>query len=161
MEVAEKVNQQRDRESRKAEFEKKKARAREMLRDNQISSEEYQQDLEMLAHSYSDTDDKKDAVDWYSQMIEIADLTSELKDVLSNGTVQAKRNILSKLGSNLVWNDEELNISNKKSINTLVEGIKLIRSNFPEFEPKNYVVSQGSKEKTEPNDPVFSTLLRG
>ncbi len=56
---------------------------------------------------------------------------------MKNGTFEAKRNILSGLGSNLTWNDEKLSIYSKKSISTLIEGVKRIKSEFPKFEPKS------------------------
>ena len=40
----------------------------------------------------------------------------------------------------------------------LIDEMKSINE---EFEPKKYQVPQGSNEKTEPKEPVFSTLLRG
>jgi len=69
-------------------------------------------------------------------MNEIIDLTLCTKEILQNGTMQAKRNILSKLGSNLVWNEKELFVYNDLAINKLVEGVKSIRAENPEFEPK-------------------------
>ncbi len=93
-------------------------------------------------------------------MIEITNLLEMDKDVLENGTVEGKRNFLARLGSNLVWNDEILNIYSLKSINKFVEGINGIKSKFPEFEPKNYQVPQGLKEKTDAFSPVFSMLLQ-
>lgn len=92
-------------------------------------------------------------------MNEIVDLTTSMKEVLEKGSVQARRNILSKLGSNLVWNDKELNIINDIAIEKLVQGIKGIKEENPEFEPKNYVANKRSKEKTECLNSVFSTML--
>lgn len=74
-------------------------------------------------------------------------------------SIQAKRNILSKLGSNLVWEDKELSIYNDNSINKLVEGIKYARVINPKFEPKNIVVNESLNEKTEVFSSVFSSLL--
>ena len=75
--------------------------------------------------------------------------------------MQAKRNLLSKLSSNLVWDEKKLSIYNAKEINTLVEGINGIKSKFPEFEPKNYQARKGLNEKTSEFSPVFSMMLRG
>ena len=86
-------------------------------------------------------------------------LTEELYIVLDKGTVQAKRSILSRLGSNLVWNDKELNINNTKPIDALIKGISLAQQTNPKFEPKNCVVYKGSKEKTAEFSTVFSTML--
>ena len=73
--------------------------------------------------------------------------------------MQSKRNVLSKLSSNLVWNEEKLSIYNSKEINKLVEGINGIKSKIPKFEPKNYQAPQSSKEKTDAFSPVFSMML--
>lgn len=159
-EINEKLVTHKSKEERRAEFEKHKARSREMLRDKHISLQEYNEDIASLNDRYSDINEEVKSVDWYSEMNEIVDLTQELKETLNSGSVQSQRVILSRLGSNLVWNDENLNIINRKSVNTLIKGLRLIRSNYPKFEPKNYVINKGSKEKTEPNDPVFSILLR-
>ena len=93
-------------------------------------------------------------------MMEITNLIEEDKKVIENGTPEAIRNLLSRLGSNLVWDDEKLHIFSNKSINKLVDGIKSIRLKFPKFEPKNYQVPQGLNEKIRPFNPIFSTMLR-
>jgi site-specific DNA recombinase len=141
------------------EFESKKTRLREMLRDEQITDEEYKNDLNVLNKKYNIVT-SNDGVDWYSKMNEIVDLTLSAKEILENGAIQAKRNILSKLGSNLVWNDKNLSIYNDISINKLVECIKGIKEKNTWFEPKNYVDIKGPKEKTEPLNSVYSILLR-
>ncbi len=144
----------------KGEFESKKARLREMLRDEQTTNEEYNTDLDALNKIYKITIDNNGGVDWFSKMNEIVDLTLSAKEILENGTVQAKRNILSRLGSNIVWNEKNLSIYNDKSINRLVEDIKGIKIKNPMFEPKNYVANEGLKEKTEPLNSVYSMMLQ-
>lgn len=160
-EINDSVFRKQKQEVDKSEYENKKTRLRQMLRDEQITNEEYKTDLEDLNKKYAVVDDKKEAVDWYSKMNEIVDLTLCTKEILEKGTMQAKRNILSKLSSNLVWNEEKLSIYNSKAINKLVEGIKGIRERNPKFEPKNCVVWKGLNEKTDEFSPVFSTWLRG
>ncbi|MDD5318417.1 MAG: recombinase family protein [Candidatus Pacebacteria bacterium] len=145
-------------ENNRVEFEKKKIRLREMLRDNQITDDEYRADVEGLQRQYAQSDDAGN-VDWYSRMNEIVDLTLCMKKVLENGTIQQKRNILSQLGSNLVWNDKELSITNDIAIEKLVEGIKRAKEINPEFEPKNCVVYKAPNEKTDEFSSVFSTML--
>ena len=94
-------------------------------------------------------------------MNEIVDLTICAKEVIEKGSFQAKRNIMSKLGSNLVWNEEKLSIYNSIAINKLVNGIKGARALSSKFEPKNFLAIKHSNEKTSEFSPVFSTLLRG
>ena len=126
----------------------------------QITSEEYKIDLASLNQQYSIVNDQVVTVDWYSKMNEIVDLTLCTKEILENGSKQAKRNVLSKLGSNLVWDDKNLMIYNDIAIDKLVEGIKRTKAENPKFEPKNYVVNKRSYEKTGLFLPVFSTMLR-
>lgn len=158
-EINDSVFRKQKEEVDKSEYENKKTRLREMLRDEQITSDEYKNDLEDLRKKYITVDNKKENIDWYSKMNEIVDLTLCTKEILLKGTMQAKRNILSKLSSNLVWNEENLSIYNSKAIDKLVEGIKGARENNPKFEPKNCIVWKELNEKTDEFSPVFSTML--
>jgi hypothetical protein len=155
-EIEENVLIRKDKEKRKEEFERKKYKMRGMLRDSSITNEEYSQDLEFLKNEYNDLEEKAEDLNWYSEMIGITDIIKNINNVIENGTFESKRNILSLAGSNLVWNDEKLSIYSKKSINILVEGIKRIKSEYPEFEPNKYVVPQGLNKKNEPFDQIFS-----
>lgn len=160
-EISEQILLERSKKERKIELENKKSRLREMFRDEQITEIEYKEDLSSLNEKYKDVGEDNKSIDWYSEMNEIVDITQELAFTLTNGTIEAKRNILSKLGSNLTWNGEILSISNKKSINKLVERIISMRLEFPRFEPKTFFTAQGLNEKTSGFSPVFSTMLRG
>lgn len=157
-EINETIFKKEQEEADRSEYELKKSRLRVMLRDEKITDEEYKSDLETLNKRYAISDKKSD-IDWYSKMNKIVDLTSCLMKTLENGAIKAKRILLSELGSNLVWNDKELSINNGIAINKLVEGIKLAKAETPEFEPKNFLAIQHSKEKTGMFLPVFSTLL--
>lgn len=158
-EVDENILVSKDKEKRKVDFEMKKRRLREMLRDEKVTDAEYAEDLKLLKSEYSDTDTVTAKDDWYKDMMEITDITEKINDVMADGTFQSKRLILSELGSNLVWNDEKLSIYSKESITILIDGIKRLKSEFPKFEPKTYVGIQGLNEKNEPLDPIFSALL--
>ena len=160
-EITEDILMREDKKKRGEEFELKKFKMRELLRDGKITDDEYKSDLQILINQYKDTNEEIKENDWYSEMMEMTNLIEEIEKVIEKGTLEAKRNILSRLGSNLIWNDEKLSIYSRKSINTLVEGIKGIKSEFPKFEPKKYQVPQGSNEKNRAFDPIFSTMLRG
>ncbi|MFZ2728684.1 MAG: recombinase family protein, partial [Minisyncoccia bacterium] len=123
-------------EADKNEHEAKKSKLRQMLRDEQITSDEYKADIESLNKQYALVEGQGADINWYSKMNDIVDLTLSAKEVLENGTLQAKRNILSRLGSNIVWNEKELFIYNDISINKLVECLKGIKVENPMFEPK-------------------------
>ncbi len=148
-------------ESDKIEFEDEKARLRLMLRKDQITEIEYKTDLESLNKKYTFSDNKEGGIDWYSKMNEIVDTTLSAKEIIENGSVKAKRNLLAKLSSNMIWNEEMLSIHNDISIEKLAEGLKLAREKNAQFEPKNCVVNKGPNEKTEVFSSVNSILLRG
>lgn len=158
-EINENIFRKQKEQADKVEYEIKKSRLREMLRDQQITDDEYKTDLEALAKRYTVTSVKKEGVDWHSKMNEIVDLTLCMKEIFEKGSVRAKRNILSNLGSNLTWDGEKLSISNSNAINKLVEGIKHAKTIYQKFEPKNYHINKGVKEKTDLFQPVFSTML--
>jgi DNA invertase Pin-like site-specific DNA recombinase len=146
-------------EADRMEFNKKKARLREMLRDGQITDGEYQSDLGTLTVRYENIEKKAPQADWFKEMNEIVDLTRCAAEIAQSDDFEEKRNLLTKLGSNLVWNEEKLNVYSRKSIEKLVEGIKRTKQINSKFEPSNYFTGKGVIEKTEPNDPVFSNLL--
>lgn len=156
-EVNEKLLSTQQKEKRAIEFQDKKAKERAMLREGQITQEEYEDDISRLTKEYSDLDKKTEGVDWYSRLMQITDITERITSVFKSDNVQAKRNIISALGSNLIWNEEKLFIHNKKEINILIEGIKIHKSNYCKFEPKNALDKQG---RFQGNDMHFSTLLR-
>lgn len=142
------------------EFVSKKKRLREMLADKMVTDEEYKADLLDLETRYKPSN-KPVSVDWTIKANEIVDLSEEFMTVMTNGGIKAKRAILNRLGSNLVWNEEKLSINNTKPIQALVDGIVLAKSLCEEFEPKNFLAIQHSKEKTDRFKPVFSTMLLG
>jgi hypothetical protein len=98
-------------------------------------------------------------MDWYSEMMEMVDISHGIKEVFLHGSLQAKREVLSKLGSNLQWDNKILSIYNKESINKLVEHVKSIKSSYPGFELKNYVGNKALNDKNEPIDPVYYLWL--
>lgn len=127
-----------------------KTRLREMLRDLQITDEEYKSDLAKLETSYTDLQQVTKTIDWTKELTDILDLTSCVKEVLESGSFDAKRNILTRLGANLTWNDKNLFIDNKKSVNALINGIKTIKPILSEFGNEKALVGQGlSDENTQ------------
>lgn len=159
-EVSQKITINQHRETRKIEYQEKKALTRAMFRDAKISQEDYNEDIARLAREYVDTNETIVQVDWYSRLMEINDISSRIVQVLQSDDMQAKRKIIFALGSNLIWDDKKLLIVNADEINTIINSVQSIKSQYPMFEPKNYVMNKGSKEKTEPFDPAFSILLR-
>jgi hypothetical protein len=153
------INQQK--EQRKIEFQEKKSKLRAMYRDGKFTEEEYNEDVKTLDKDYADVSKVViESVDWYSRLMEITDITQRIASVFKSDNVEAKRKMLSALGSNLIWNDKELNVINDIAIEKLIEGVKRAKQIDSKFEPRNYVVDKGLKEKASEFSPAFSTLLR-
>jgi len=122
-----------DRAARQAEYERKKMRTREMFRDEKITEEEYDYDMAKLDTDYKDLTQVQKRVDWADKMNELIDLSLCIRETLTEGTFESKRSILSKLGSNFIWDDEKLTIINRKSVNALISGSKGINSDTDMF----------------------------
>ncbi len=156
-EVSENLYKVQDKEKRRADFELKKSRMRAMLRDGKITEEEYDQDLALLALEYKDTQNDVKTVDWMKEMSEMADITTVIIDILAKGSFEAKRNILTRLGSNLIWNDEKLLIDSKKSVNTLINGLKSVKPILSKFGNQKALVEQ---ELNDNSSELCTTLRR-
>lgn len=158
--INQKILSNQSKEARKVDYEDKKTKLRRLLRDEYITKSEYDSDIKGLEAEYADLQQESKQIDWYSRLMNITDITGRVATVFESDNVQAKRNILSELGSNLIWDDENLLIINKKEVEKLIQAVKGIKSTFPKFEPRNYVANKELNEKTSEFSPVFSTLLR-
>lgn len=158
-EISHKILINQRKEERKIELQEKKSRTRVLLRDNKITQEEYELDIEVLNGEYLDTKEDYVAIDWYSRLMQIVDISSRIEGVLNSDNVEAKRKILSALGSNLVWDDEKLLINNTDEVDALINAVKRNKLEYPKFEPKNYVVNKGLNEKNPHKNDGFSTML--
>ena len=132
-----------------------------MFRSDKISEEDYKADLADIEQRYKHVSKKKnvDEVDWMSRLNEIVSFSESIEEVLKNGSLDQKRKVLFALGSNLVWNEENLCITWSKATQALIDGVKGMKVNLPEFEPKLNFDIQGLNEKTSLKRDVFSFML--
>jgi hypothetical protein len=148
-----------DRAARQAEYERKKMRTREMFRDEKITEEEYDYDMAKLDTDYKDLTQVQKRVDWADKMNELVDLSLCIRETLTDGTFEAKRNILSKLGSNFIWDDEKLTIINRKSVNALISGSKGINSDTDMFGKEKTLAVQEFNPDMEQIHITLRTML--
>ncbi|MDP9249724.1 MAG: recombinase family protein [bacterium] len=121
-------------------LEKKKENYRGLLAEGMIEREEYEHDIRKINSEIEKIkDNSKKSPNWLQEAEKIVDLGLELKKIIKNGSVAAKREILSKLGSNLIWDEKELFISNTKPIQILIDGLEWSKQKNPRFEPENIV----------------------
>ncbi len=125
-------------------LEKEKKKLRDMYRKEMINEEEYNSDLaEIELKQNKKKDERIEVVDWFKELHNIVNLGVEMKNVIENGTVKEKKELMSRFRSNLVWNEENLNVSNVSWINKYINGRKRILAKYSPFEPENNLVNKG------------------
>ncbi|MFA7315594.1 MAG: recombinase family protein [Candidatus Paceibacterota bacterium] len=139
------------------QLEDRKRKYRQMLASDQITNIEYKTDIGEMDKEISDLNNQK-AINknWYEIAEQIIDLTGELEETLQSGLVKNKRIVLAKLGSNLIWNEEILDIINTKPIQKLIDGLNQAKAKNPKFEPESII---DTSERNEVFKDVCPTLL--
>lgn len=149
------INESQVKTNEQIEAEKKKLR--EMYRKKLITQDEYESDLKELNLQLTDTQQPEEE-DWLKRAEEIVSLDEEFTNVIQNGTFKEKQTVLSKLRSNLLWDEEKLSIINTKPVQALVNALTTAKRKNPLFEPEKIV-------DTTIQNSVFDTvrpiLLRG
>jgi site-specific DNA recombinase len=141
------------------QLEARKKKYRQMLADNQVNHSDYKSDIEEIDKELSDINDRKSKdCDWQKKSGEIVDLTTEIIATLKGDSIKDKRAMFTKLGSNLIWNEEILNIINLEPIQKLVNGLNEARTKNPQFEPESIIDTSSQNEVFEDIRPI---LLRG
>ncbi len=135
----------------------RKDRARQYLNDGVTSPDDYKKDAEKIDREVAELKTQSiQRQDWSIRMREIVDLTQSFVDVLSSDDTKAKRVVLKKFKSNLIWNEEKMSITNAEEFQTLIDGLSAAKQKNIQFEPENII------DVSEQN-PIFrdvcSTLL--
>jgi site-specific DNA recombinase len=129
-----------------AAVEKRKKRIIQMMADDAIPQQDGRSALEELNKCISASNVKKSFSNGIEEAIKIANLTREFVAIMESDDTRAKRAVLSEFGSNLVWNEKELSITNTKWVDVLAGGLKEAKRENPRFEPKNIVDTSDSNE---------------
>ncbi len=126
-----------DQENNKIEDAKKrKQNVIKLMADGNLSGEDGKATLDNLNKIInSEVNGRYKEPDWFQKAMEITDLIEEFAKIMKSDDVSAKRRTFAKLGSNLTWNEEMLNIINTKWIDVLIEGLSEVKSKKEQFEP--------------------------
>ena len=161
LELEDAINIKRNLEQEKGTIENKLKRLT-MLRISGYRSKEENDDFNKLEKelrsesSLLETRIKNTNVEWLTEAKEDFNLMSEITNTIKNGTIEQKKDLLYSLGSNLVISSKELNVINKKSIETFKRYLAEAKSKNKAFEPKKTLAD---KDKTEAFASVRTDLL--
>jgi len=141
------------------QLEGRMTRYRQMLADGQIEASEYESDIKQIKEEITELKNPQQKnKDWHKVAESIVDLTTEMMETLENGLTKDKRAMLTRLGSNLIWNEEILNIINAEPVQKLIDGLNEAKAKNPKFEPESII---DTSERNEVFTSVYKTLLRG
>ena len=142
----------------KQSIQDQKQRAKEAFLNGTFTESEYKDTVHDLAHQEAKITSKKPSVDWFSKAMEMTTIGSEIGLVWKNGSIEDKREVLSKLGSNFLWDEEKLSITNTSEINTLISGYKTIQTKIKESELANTVINIREFEENQEAFPSLQTM---
>ncbi len=140
------------------EAEKRKRKILQLMADEQITAEDGKDMIAELNQIISSKNNLEIKSSWFDKANEIIDLNLEFVAILKSDDVQAKRRVLGKLGSNLIWDEEKISICNTKWMDALISGLKEAKTKNPRFEPENIVDTSSSNSDF---SPISISLLRG
>ena len=149
-EISDNLNKNNDLEKRRLSYEEKKKRATKLFIEGTIQEDERKIYLNDIEIEYADLKENKiTTVSWTDKLNEIMNITQGISDVFVNGNFEAKRIVLTEIGANIVWNDENLFVSNKKSIEVFCSGLKSINANMIGFGNEKTLMDKGFNHQNE------------
>ena len=129
----------------------RRERSRQYLNDGITTPEDYKKDVEKIDREIKEMNNKPAQKSWSIRANEIISLSQSFVKILNSKDINLKREVLSRFGSNLVWDEEKLSIINTKEVQVLIDGLKEAKQKNSQFEPKNTLAG---KDKTE----VFASV---
>jgi len=144
---------------RTAQLEERKRKYRQMLADGQIEALEYDSDIKGINEELSKLNNpQRKSRDWHKVAEDITDLTTEMVETIKSGLTKDKRAMFTRLGSNLIWNEEILSIINTEPIQMLIDGLNEAKRKNPKFEPESIL---DTSERNEVFEDIRPILLPG
>lgn len=126
------------------EVEKEKDNLRALLRRGIINDAEYKKDLATLENGVPDVVSEKKP--WKELMNEMVNLGTDCKEVFEKGDIKAKKQVLYKSQSNLIWDEEKLYIIRPNWLNKYVEAVKYAKEELATVEP-NFILENPNENK--------------
>ena len=136
----------------------KRKRAKQALLNGTFSEEEYREISTKLAREESSVIQSPLKIDWNEELLKVVDLAESFISIIEKGEIEDKRKLLAQMHSTLIWDEEKLSIINAKWMDTLINGLKKIRSQNQGFEPLKYVENKGDLDDFGQTCPLLCRL---
>ncbi|UOY04996.1 recombinase family protein [Muricauda sp. SCSIO 64092] len=137
-----------------------KSELRKMYLRKLISEEEFISDNKEINMKEEEIRTKNGAFENYFEELEsLFNLSVEFEDIILNGSLEEKKRVLQEFGSNLLWNEEKLEIIRSKWLTVFEKSRKHILAKNRQFEPEKSVEKKGSNADLRPLCPVLLSYL--
>ena len=98
-------------------------------------------------------------MDWVSAIERCLDLGKQSVSIFESGHYDAKKEFLDEISSNLIWDEQNLNVSNNNLLSGFIKHLKLVKAKYPQFEPEKPTSFKGSKALFDTRCPIVLGLL--
>lgn len=149
-------------EERIKNMENRRRKVRDAFLDGTFSKEEYKNEMRIIDMQIAEkrTRNRKDG-DWETCLRSLVHLGSEINCVWKNNNIQEKRAILLKLGLNLTWDEENLNVHKPIWLDILINGLNGVKSKNGGIEPKNHPIKKGGLDGVGERCPPLCRMWDG
>ncbi len=127
------------------EFQERKQRLLNLYTKGHIEEAIYLKEQSVIKNQETQLQQSPELIDWLSVIERYLNFGKESLSILENGHFDAKQELLDEFSSNLIWNEENLNVSNVKWLSVFEKGLKSVKAKYPQFEPENPTSFKGSK----------------
>lgn len=156
-EVKDKLKLQSINQNTETSIEKEKQELRALLRRGAITDDEYKIDLREIESRKPSTNEQTVEVDWKAKINSIVDLGLECKKVFETGSTKAKKEVLFKSQSNLIWDEKNLYITRPLWLEKYIQGVKVLKQNMSTIEPK--IISENTNNNKDFPDPERGKMV--
>jgi len=141
-------------------LDEKKSRLKELFINQLITKEEFKTDVLVLEQQQKFTQVQSSlSEDWYELVDATLHQLFNFKEILTKGTFQEKRELLSLLGPNLIWDEEKLLFHKPNWLKVFKQGRKKMLAQIEQSEPKKNLYIKGLNGALDTICPIVLSWL--
>lgn len=154
-------------EIEKTELQEKQLRALRAQKERLLSiyakghleEDSYVKEAQKVDMDIQQLEKRTETNDWVSVIERYLDFGKECVAIFENGDFEDKRALLEEMSSNLIWNEENLNVFNDIGLKGFINMLRQIKSKYQQFEPGKPDGFKGSKALFDTTCPIMLRLL--